>query len=44
MEMVNMIVEAYISVYGAEKWIGLNEKEKHDAIMYIANDLNNRIK
>lgn len=37
-EMVNMIINAYISVYGEEKWNSLNSEEQHDAIMYIAKD------
>ena len=41
-KMINMLAEAYISVYGIEKWNGLNDKEKHDAIMFIAEDYNNR--
>lgn len=36
-EMVNMIVTAYIKVYGIEKWNSLTENQQHDAIMMIAN-------
>ena len=36
--MVEMIKNAYISVYGEEKWNSLTDKEKHDAVMYIAKD------
>ena len=42
-EMINMIASAYIKVYGIEKWNGLSDKEKHDVVMFIANDLNNRL-
>lgn len=38
-EMIEMIVKAYISVMGAEKWSGLSEREKHDVVMIIAKDL-----
>jgi hypothetical protein len=41
-KMINMIAESYIKVYGIEKWNGLSDKEKHDAVMIIANDFNNR--
>lgn len=37
-EIVNMIVKAYIDVYGVEKWNSLTEQEQHDAIMIIAKD------
>ena len=36
--MVEMIKNAYISVYGEAKWNRLSDNEKHDAVMYIAND------
>ena len=36
--MVEMIKNAYISVYGEAKWNSLSDPEKHDAIMYIAKD------
>jgi len=42
-EMINMIAKAYIEVYGIEKWNSLSDKEKHDVVMFIANDLNNRL-
>ena len=41
--MIDMIVEAYIKVYGEEKWITLTDEQKHDAVMSILNDLNNRL-
>ena len=37
-EIVNMIVKAYIEVYGVEKWNSLTEQEQHDVIMIIAKD------
>lgn len=43
-EMINMIAEAYISIYGTERWISLTDKEKHDAVMIIAKDLDNMTK
>lgn len=36
--MVDMIKAAYISLYGAEKWNSLTDKEKHDAVVLIAKD------
>ena len=36
--MVEMIKNAYISVYGEQKWNSLTDTEKHDAVMYIAKD------
>lgn len=36
-DMVNLIVSAYIKVYGIEKWNSLTETQQHDAIMMIAN-------
>ena len=36
--MVEMIKNAYISVYGEAKWNSLTDTEKHDAVMYIAKD------
>ena len=42
-EMINMISSAYIKVYGIEKRNSLSDKEKHDVVMFIANDLNNRL-
>lgn len=38
-KMVNIISEAYISVYGVEKWNSLSNKEKHDVVMILAKDL-----
>lgn len=38
-----MIVEAYIKVYGKEKWITLTDEQKHDVVMSIVNELNNRL-
>lgn len=37
--IVNMICEAYISVYGQQKWDNLTAEEQHDVIMTIAKDL-----
>ena len=41
--VINLISDVYISVYGMEKWNGLTAQEKHDAIMFIANDLHNAL-
>ena len=30
---------AYIEVMGEEKWISLTDKEKHDAVMFLAKDM-----
>lgn len=38
-KMIRMIVNAYVSVYGAEKWNGLTGDQQHDAVMQIARDL-----
>ena len=43
-KMVGMIVEAYIEVYGIEKWNGLTADQQHDAIMFIARDIERRLK
>lgn len=43
-KMVDMAKEAYIQVYGMEKWDSLTNKQKHDVLMFIANDLYSRIK
>lgn len=43
-KMVNMIVTAYIHTYGQGKWQSLTDKEKHDAVMFVINDLSRRIK
>ena len=34
-----MARKAYIDVMGEEKWISLTDKEKHDAIMFLAKDM-----
>lgn len=31
---------AYIEIMGAEKWESLTDKEKHDAVMMLANGMN----
>lgn len=38
-KMVKMISDAYISVYGIEKWNSLTNQEKHDVVMILAKDL-----
>ena len=38
-KVVTMLSNAYISVYGIEKWNSLTAQEKHDAVMFIATDL-----
>ena len=37
--MVDMIVEAYVRVYGAKKWNSLSAEQQHDVIMIIVKDL-----
>lgn len=41
--IINAIADAYIKVYGFEKWNGFTDQEKHDVIMTIVKDLNNRM-
>lgn len=36
---IEMAKKAYIETMGEEKWISLTDKEKHDAIMFLANDM-----
>lgn len=36
---INLIKGAYIKVFRAEKWESLNDQEKHDVIMILANNL-----
>lgn len=31
--------KAYIEIMGEEKWISLTDKEKHDVVMIMANDM-----
>lgn len=31
--------KAYIEIMGEEKWTSLTDKEKHDAVMIMANDV-----
>ena len=42
-KMVDMIIEAYITAMGTDKWNSLTGQEQHDAIMIIARDLNKAI-
>ena len=41
-KMAELIAEAYIKTYGFEKWNALGVEGQHEAIMHIANDVNNR--
>lgn len=41
--MADQIRDAYISVYGAERWAALTDQQKHDAVMIIARDMLNRL-
>lgn len=43
MDIVNMIVESYISVMGVDKWNSLNDKQQHDVIMIVTKDFYNAI-
>lgn len=36
--------KAYIEIMGEEKWISLTDKEKHDAIMILANGMSVALK
>ena len=38
---IEMARKSYIEIMGEEKWISLNDKEKHDAIMFLVNDIMN---
>ncbi len=38
-KMIDMIAEAYITVYGFEKWNSLTDTEKHDVVMILVKDL-----
>ena len=42
-KIVDMIVAAYVTVMGLEKWNSLTGQEQHDAIMMIANVLNKEL-
>lgn len=39
-EFVDIVSEAYIQVYGLDKWLSLTLQEQHDVIMTLAVDLN----
>lgn len=43
MEIVNKIIEAYIAVYGEEKWDALTGEQQHDAIMCIVKDFSHAL-
>lgn len=43
-KMVDIIVKAYVEVYGIEKWNSLTTDQQHDAIMFIARDIERRLK
>jgi len=43
-KMVDIIVKAYVEVYGIEKWNSLTADQQHDAIMFIARDIERRLK
>ena len=38
-QIVEAIVEAYTSVYGAEKWEALTAQEQHDVVMVLVKDM-----
>ena len=42
-QMVDMIIDAYVKVYGAERWNSLTAEEQHTVIMKIAKDLDKMI-
>ena len=37
-KVVNMMIQAYVQVMGADKWNSLTEQEQHDAIMIMVQD------
>ena len=39
-KIINMCIEAYIKVYGLEKWNSLTEEQQHDVIMTLVRELN----
>lgn len=39
MKVVNMVVDAYISVMGEDKWNSLTEQQQHDVIMILIKDM-----
>mgnify|MGYP003434621276 CR=1 FL=1 len=38
---IEIAKNAYIEIMGEEKWMALTTKEKHDAVMMLANGMNN---
>ena len=42
-KIMNIVVKAYIKVMGLEKWNSLTDEEKHNVVMILVRDLNNRI-
>lgn len=36
---LSAVKEAYIKIYGAEKWYRLTDEQKHDATMILAKDM-----
>lgn len=39
MKVVNMVIDAYISVMGEDKWNSLTEQQQHDVIMILIKDM-----
>ena len=37
-KIVNMMIEAYVEVMGADKWNGLTADQQHDVIMTMVKD------
>ena len=37
--MIEMIRTAYIQTMGIDKWNSLTDKEKHDVVMILVNDM-----
>lgn len=35
MDVVNLVIDSYIAVYGLEKWNSLTEQQQHDVIILI---------
>lgn len=42
-KIVNMMIEAYTTVYGIDKWNSLTATEQHDVIMILVNESMNMI-
>ena len=39
-KIINMCIEAYIKVYGLEKWNSLTGEQQHEVVMTLVRELN----